>query len=455
MKTKEELRQVFENGDKPRQEDFWDWQDSYWHKGENIPFDKISEKDQVAMYDATKANYVMMKDGSIKEARDLGKNISNADLSNTQARTFTQNAGFTWDTSGNPYYLKGLVDKSADVAYNKIRVQNNIGIEAYSDGQNILINSVQNMSPTQKTAFSLALNPSMNTAVPYVSSASVLFFKKGQDYTINIYGSGLLLPANGSSVTLQGVTDGRVINSVSWSNNTDTVLNATFNIPVTEMNQNWRVLVVKGLVPATGNLQIISVANVVSLPITGWSFWKRSDVISDTNVIANSSSYNFQVTGQIPYAMDGLLMTAKSGNILPGNKNWELTMTCDRSASGSNLNFDFMGITSSTSESDSTYNLNYGFRFKGDNAGLNQDGIPIGGRFGGGENGSRHAVLKIVKIGNVLTITYDNGYGETGGRNLVESQYAIDTSINWAITLGKENKTSLCTALGTIQLLMN
>ncbi|WP_294286570.1 hypothetical protein [uncultured Chryseobacterium sp.] len=39
-----------------------------------------------------------------------GANIATADLTNTQARAFTQNANFTWDTSGNPYYLKGLTD---------------------------------------------------------------------------------------------------------------------------------------------------------------------------------------------------------------------------------------------------------------------------------------------------------------------------------------------------------
>lgn len=36
MKTKEELKLYFENGDIPRQEDFWAWQDSYWHKDEKL-----------------------------------------------------------------------------------------------------------------------------------------------------------------------------------------------------------------------------------------------------------------------------------------------------------------------------------------------------------------------------------------------------------------------------------
>src|SRR5690606_22133595 len=37
MKTKEELKKYFENGDIPVQEEFWEWHDSYWHKEEKIP----------------------------------------------------------------------------------------------------------------------------------------------------------------------------------------------------------------------------------------------------------------------------------------------------------------------------------------------------------------------------------------------------------------------------------
>lgn len=42
MKTKQELKQYFENGDIPKQEEFWDWQESYWHKDEKIPSDKLA-----------------------------------------------------------------------------------------------------------------------------------------------------------------------------------------------------------------------------------------------------------------------------------------------------------------------------------------------------------------------------------------------------------------------------
>jgi hypothetical protein len=41
MKTKQEIKEYFENGDIPNQEQFWEWQDSYWHKDEKIPSDKV------------------------------------------------------------------------------------------------------------------------------------------------------------------------------------------------------------------------------------------------------------------------------------------------------------------------------------------------------------------------------------------------------------------------------
>ncbi|WP_394673872.1 hypothetical protein [uncultured Chryseobacterium sp.] len=47
MLNKEELKKLFENGDIPRQEDFWEWQASYFHKEDHIPLEQIA-------YDFTK-----------------------------------------------------------------------------------------------------------------------------------------------------------------------------------------------------------------------------------------------------------------------------------------------------------------------------------------------------------------------------------------------------------------
>jgi hypothetical protein len=50
MKTKEELRLLFENGDKPTQDNFWEWLDSYWHKDEKIIQDSIESIEKVVPF---------------------------------------------------------------------------------------------------------------------------------------------------------------------------------------------------------------------------------------------------------------------------------------------------------------------------------------------------------------------------------------------------------------------
>ena len=40
MTTKTELKLLFEKGDTPKQEHFYEWMDSYWHKDEKIPIEQ-------------------------------------------------------------------------------------------------------------------------------------------------------------------------------------------------------------------------------------------------------------------------------------------------------------------------------------------------------------------------------------------------------------------------------
>jgi hypothetical protein len=41
MKTKADLKLLFEKGDTPTQEHFYEWMDSYWHKDEKLPADQV------------------------------------------------------------------------------------------------------------------------------------------------------------------------------------------------------------------------------------------------------------------------------------------------------------------------------------------------------------------------------------------------------------------------------
>jgi len=72
MKSKQELKKYFENGDKPTQEQFWEWQDSYWHKDEKlentIPLSGTEDGENVTGKITSEASTVLVADWGNIEA---------------------------------------------------------------------------------------------------------------------------------------------------------------------------------------------------------------------------------------------------------------------------------------------------------------------------------------------------------------------------------------------------
>lgn len=95
--AKEELKSHFKNGDIPSQEDFWQWQDSYWHKNESLLVDgsNFGKVDKV-----------------MNIAPDANKNV---DISGVN---------YTW--TGQHRY-SNVSDKKADLVYNRIGGFDNSG----------------------------------------------------------------------------------------------------------------------------------------------------------------------------------------------------------------------------------------------------------------------------------------------------------------------------------------
>ena len=98
MKSKEELKKLFENGDKPTQEEFWEWQDSYWHKDEKLPTEntggykiKGSVPDLVALHLMNN-----MVEGDVYNLLDTGDNyVYVLDLNNTGEAGWDKLSGIT------------------------------------------------------------------------------------------------------------------------------------------------------------------------------------------------------------------------------------------------------------------------------------------------------------------------------------------------------------------------
>ncbi|QQQ26913.1 hypothetical protein [Chryseobacterium indoltheticum] len=86
MISKEELKKLFENGDKPTQEEFWEWQDSYWHKGEKLPLETAGlYKIKGSVGTKTDLDYMTsMTEGDVYNVIETGDNyVYVLDLNNT------------------------------------------------------------------------------------------------------------------------------------------------------------------------------------------------------------------------------------------------------------------------------------------------------------------------------------------------------------------------------------
>ena len=95
----------------------------------------------------------------------LGSNIATADLTSTATRIFTQGYSFTWDTVGNPYYLKGLVDQTANLSqYGKVlRIDPTTKQVAMGDSLEVAVTIPDNMTVNAPT---MNVNYTVNHVYP-------------------------------------------------------------------------------------------------------------------------------------------------------------------------------------------------------------------------------------------------------------------------------------------------
>lgn len=159
MKSKQELKKVFENGDKPKQEDFWDLIESYFHRDEPVTLEELSllksnlatvdktnngtetlgnvdTKEQVnakinSAIDALKANAPETYD-TLKEIADYIANDSNAEaallqLINTKLDkpTMTNNYYGLWDDT-NKIFVDGQLkyENNYNVSQEPLKIKN-------------------------------------------------------------------------------------------------------------------------------------------------------------------------------------------------------------------------------------------------------------------------------------------------------------------------------------------
>ncbi|MGR3855153.1 hypothetical protein [Chryseobacterium indologenes] len=164
MKTKEELKKYFENGDIPVQEEFWEWQDSYWHKDEKIPAAQL-DYDLSQKADANASNINPQNAQLWKEKIETQTTI--------QAPQLNGNVLTVFYTGENGVQQSKSVDLSSLVTRD-INIEN----ASYDASQNIITITQNDGSAFQINLSEFSITPTTN------ADGSVTLSQEGQEKVI-------------------------------------------------------------------------------------------------------------------------------------------------------------------------------------------------------------------------------------------------------------------------------
>lgn len=194
MKSKQDIKKTFENGDIPNQEEFWEWQDSYWHKDEKLPLGNI-DYDFSQKADANASNISPQNAQLWKAKIETQTTIQNPELNGNILTVFY--------TGENGIQQSKSVDLSGLIT-NDIHIQN----ADYDASQNII-------TITQNDGSTFQINLSEFSIIPTTNAdGSVTLTQEGQEKVIlakvavsGSYNDLTDKPSYTNTDTLQSVVD--------------------------------------------------------------------------------------------------------------------------------------------------------------------------------------------------------------------------------------------------------
>lgn len=285
----------------------------------------------------------------------VGSNISNADLSNVSARTFTQGNSFTWNTAGFFHYLKGLADKTGNAAYTKVVIVHPTTGEMvtrdFADPAATTL-AVQNANSTQKTAMRTALLGTAVPASPALFGVGGSFIKIGESTTILLFGLNLTL-LDPVFLWIE-LVDGTKIYATNFSNVNQNVVRVTWLIPAGTPIGNYFIKIQNGVTVqglSNANFNVVENYNIYDFPNAEWL--AKADGSYTTSHLQTAMNYvNYSGPMNVNFAIKG-------DNVFSGalNSQWEFTVEIVRTL---NLGIPssivpFIGLTSSIDSDFTSY----------------------------------------------------------------------------------------------------
>ena len=487
MTEKNILQNWFVTGAKPTQEQFWAWQESYWHKSEGIPTEKILGLSEVL---ANKADVEMLQHKANLDSSNLtnehvlawkkalgvgelptnlatidegskigsvytkakvdellensGKNIGNTDL------VIPKGEERTLDTTGATLKFKGLPLAQGDASFNKrpkLKTDGTWGIvEENATIKEDFIKAISLMSESEKNTWKTAMNGGFTTNTMSVVLINPIVLKNKNEWQfVSVLGTNLNFnPSNFKIEICTADSTANSVNIVATIDNAKVQLvnaqNLGFWINTAELNlQNgdYKLRLSNGVASHITSItfKVIDPLQIKPLDIT----YSRGVIFQgeghSTEQIINSAKDVILSPDANIKALAGsngkdIVAQFQTDNVLKGNENWcfELIVNTHVMENGANVS-SYFGLSSSTS-SVILNTLDYE--------------LAIGKTTWNGSNytkgfgksiGELSPRILFIKYQNSLTIVAQNSAGNS---SFIVSQN-INTDANYKIVFSKNN----------------
>ena len=487
MTEKNILQNWFVTGAKPTQEQFWAWQESYWHKSEKIPMDSIDGIDKILENKAettavdAKANADASGLGDDNVAKwkaalgvgELPSNIATIDEGNKQGNTYTktkvnellENSGKNLansdlkisegearilDITGASLKFKGLPAVQGDASYRfrlKMKADGTLGIvEENAAIKEDFIKAISLMNEHEKNTWKTTMNGGFTTNTMSVVLINPIVLKNKNEWQfVSVLGTNLNFnPSNFKIEICTADSTANSVNIVATIDNAKVQLvnaqNLGFWINTAELNlQNgdYKLRLNNGVASHITSItfKVIDPLQIKPLDIT----YSRGVIFQgeghSTEQIINSAKDVILSPDANIKALSGsngkdIVAQFQTDNVLKGNENWcfELIVNTHVMENGANVS-SYFGLSSSTS-SMILNTLDYE--------------LAIGKTTWNGSNytkgfgksiGELSPRILFIKYQNSLTIVAQNS---AGNNSFIVSQN-INTDANYKIVFSKNN----------------
>lgn len=225
-------------------------------------------------------NYVMAVDDSGIVAKlpagDLGKNMSNSQVTTTALGGVTQGYNYTWDTAGYYLYFKGLPEKSNDTTFNKMVVRDSNGQIAESNGKALFNNMPDVMNATERTAWMKKWTGVFSSLAPVVDVITFPVIEKGGVQELNIWGSNLYIDPEISHVRVKQKSNPSIWHSADFTVKSSGNISFRINTELLTIGEEYVVEIKHGVFMTTSNFSFFVVERLFPVDISNLS-WTQID----------------------------------------------------------------------------------------------------------------------------------------------------------------------------------